>query len=77
MGQRAGMSPERVYDETEMSKRIVRDYGTMTQQELTAVAREAHRREQTARYAKGRRSWKAVWRAAEAELANRRTSARN
>lgn len=62
---------------SEMPKRIARDYRSMTDQELRATAREARRREETARYAKGRRSWKAVWSAAEEELANRRTSARN
>jgi hypothetical protein len=77
MGQRAGISPERVYDETEMAKRIVRDYRSMTEPELRATAREAHRREEAARYAKGRRAWKAVWSAAEEELANRRTSTSN
>jgi len=78
MGQRAEMSPERVYDETDqMPKRTVRDYRSMTDQELRATAREARRREETARYAKGRRSWKAVWTAAEEELANRSASARN
>jgi hypothetical protein len=55
-----------------MAKRIVRDYRSMTEHELRATAREAHRREKTARYAKGRRSWQAVWRAAEEELASRR-----
>jgi len=71
------MSLERVYDETEMPKRTVRDYRSMTERELRATAREAHRREEAARYAKGRRAWKAVWSAAEEELANRRTSAGN
>jgi hypothetical protein len=72
------MSPERVYDESDqMPKRTVRDYRSMTDQELRATAREARRREETARYAKGRRSWRAVWSAAEEELANRRMSARN
>jgi len=69
------MSRERVYDESEMPKGVVRDYRSMTEQELRATAREAHRREETARFAKGRRSWKAVWSAAEEELANRAASA--
>jgi len=67
------MSPERVYAETTMPKRIVRDYRSMTEQELRDTAREARRREKAARYAKGRRSWKSVWTAAEGELANRRS----
>jgi hypothetical protein len=54
-----------------MAKKIVRDYGSMSLDELRATAREAHRREQSARYAKGRRGWKSVWQAAEAELARR------
>jgi hypothetical protein len=58
---------------SEMPKRIVRDYRSMTEKELRATAREAHQREETARYAKGRRSWKSVWSAAEEELADRRT----
>jgi hypothetical protein len=58
-------------------QRTVRDYRSMTEPELRATAREAHRREEAARYAKGRRAWKAVWGAAEEELANRRTSASN
>ena len=62
--------------ESGMPKRIVRDYRSMTEQELSATAREAHRREETARHAKARRSWKSVWSAAEEELANRRASAR-
>jgi hypothetical protein len=57
---------------TEMSKRIARDYRSMTEQELRDTAREARRREKAGRYAKGRRSWKSVWAAAEEELANRR-----
>lgn len=76
-GERAGMSPERSTMNSEMPGRIVRDYRSMTDQELRATAHEARRREETARYAKGRRSWKAVWSAAEEELASRRTSARN
>jgi hypothetical protein len=54
-----------------MSKRIVRDYRSMSGDELRATARDAHRREETAPYAKGRRSWKRVWQAAEEELARR------
>jgi hypothetical protein len=38
---------------SEMPKRIARDYRSMTDQELRATAREARRREETARYAKG------------------------
>jgi hypothetical protein len=71
------MSSERVYDETGMPRRNVRDYRSMTEEELRATAREAHRREETAKYAKGRRSWKAVWSAAEEELANRRAPSRD
>ena len=70
----AGMSAERVYHEFEMPKKTVRDYRSMTKDELRATAREAHQREETTRYAKGRRAWKAVWSAAEEELENRRTS---
>jgi hypothetical protein len=54
-----------------MPKRIVRDYRSMSREELRATAREAHRREETAPYAKGRRDWKQVWQAAEEELARR------
>ena len=54
-----------------MPKRIVRDYGAITDDELRATAREARRREETAHYAKGRRSWKGVWQAAAEELARR------
>jgi hypothetical protein len=68
------MSPERVYDEFEMPKKTVRDYRSMTKDELRTTARKAHQREETARHAKGRRAWKAVWSAAEEELENRRTS---
>jgi len=56
-------------------KRLVRDYRSMTAQELRATARDAHRREETARYAKGRRSWKSVWQAAEEELQRREITA--
>ena len=52
-------------------KHLVRDYGSMSVEELRETARMARRQEQTAPYAKGRRSWKAVWQAAEAELARR------
>jgi hypothetical protein len=45
----------------------------MTVDELRVTAREAHRREESARFAKGRRSWKSVWQAAEEELARRET----
>ena len=47
----------------------------MTAHELRATARDAHRREETARYAKGRRSWKSVWQAAEEELQRREIEA--
>ena len=60
-----------------MPKRNVRDYRCMTEEELRAIAREAREREETAKYAKGRRSWKAVWKAAEEELANRRAQSKN
>jgi hypothetical protein len=56
-------------------KRLVRDYRSMTLQELRATARDAHRREENARYAKGRRSWKSVWHAAEEELRRREIEA--
>jgi hypothetical protein len=55
-----------------MPKKIVRDYRSMSLDELRSTAREAHRREKSARYAKGRRGWKSVWQAAEAELALRK-----
>jgi len=78
LGQRAGKSRDRsTMKSDQMPKRTVRDYRSMTDQELRATAREARRREETARYAKGRRSWRAVWTAAEEELANRRASAMN
>jgi hypothetical protein len=54
-----------------MPKKVVRDDQAMTIAELRATARDAHRREESARYAKGRRSWKAVWEAAEKEIARR------
>ena len=59
------------YDEPVMPKRTVRDYRSMTIQELRATARDAHRREDSAPYAKGRRAWKSVWVAAEHEIARR------
>jgi hypothetical protein len=59
-----------------MPKKIVRDYRSMSLEELQATARDAHRREETARYAKGRRSWKSVWQAAEMELASRELTAK-
>ena len=43
----------------------------MTEDELRTTAREGHREEVTARYNKGRRSWKRVWQQAEAELQRR------
>ena len=54
-----------------MPKKIVRDYHSMSVDKLRATAREAHRREMSVRHAKGRRSWKSVWQAAEGELARR------
>jgi hypothetical protein len=54
-----------------LMRKLVRDYRSMTTEELRAAAREAHRREETARYAKGRRAWKSVWQAAEDELRRR------
>jgi hypothetical protein len=49
----------------------LRDYRSMTEEELQATARQAHKQEETAPYAKGRRSWKSVWQAAEEELRRR------
>jgi hypothetical protein len=49
-----------------MRKRI-HDYHAMTTEDLRDLAREAHRREVSARYAKGRRSWKSAWQEAEDE----------
>jgi hypothetical protein len=60
-----------------MPKRIVRNYRSMSVAELRATAREARRREESAPYAKGRRSWKRVWQAAEAELARRENASGN
>jgi hypothetical protein len=54
-----------------MPKYVVHDYRSMSVEELRATAREARHQENAARYAKGRRSWKGVWQAAEAELARR------
>lgn len=51
-------------------KHVVRDYRSRTVVQLRETVRVA-RQEATARYAKGRRSWKEVWLAAEAELAPR------
>lgn len=48
-----------------------RDYRSATEEELRAMARRAHRQEETAPYAKGRRAWKSVWQAAEEELRRR------
>jgi hypothetical protein len=47
------------------------DYRAATEEELRALARRAHQREETAPYAKGRRAWKSVWQAAEEELRRR------
>jgi hypothetical protein len=54
-----------------MAKRIVRDYRSMTIEELGAAVREAKSREKAARYAKGRRGWKQAWQEAEQELLRR------
>lgn len=54
-----------------MPKHVVRDYRSMSVEELRETARRAHNEEQSVRYSKGRRSWKAVWQAAETELARR------
>jgi hypothetical protein len=59
-----------------MPKKIVRDYRSMTIDELRATAREARERERSARYAKGRRGWKSFGQAAEAELARRENGIR-
>jgi hypothetical protein len=56
-------------------RKLVRDYKAMTAQQLRATAKEAHRRERTAPFAKGRRGWKSVWQAAEEELSRRETPA--
>jgi len=48
-----------------------RDYRSMIAGDLRALARRAHRQEETAPYAKGRRAWKSVWQAAEEELRRR------
>ena len=53
-----------------MRKRA-RDYRAMSAEQLRETANEAHRRERTARFAKGRRAWKSVWEAAEEELRRR------
>jgi hypothetical protein len=53
-----------------MKKRL-QDYTSATDKELRAMARRAHRQEETAPYAKGRRAWKSVWQAAEEELRRR------
>jgi hypothetical protein len=50
-----------------MPKKIVRDYRSMTAHQLRETARDAHKREARSPYAKGRRSWKSVWQAAEEE----------
>jgi hypothetical protein len=47
------------------------DYRSATKEELQAMARRAHREEEAAPYAKGRRAWKSVWQAAEEELRRR------
>jgi hypothetical protein len=54
-----------------MPKHVVRDYRSLTVEELRSTVREARRREVTAPYAKGRGSWKSFWQAAETELARR------
>jgi hypothetical protein len=56
-------------------RKLVRDYKAMTVEQLRATAMEAHQRERTAPYAKGRRGWKSVWLAAEEELQRREASA--
>jgi SAM-dependent methyltransferase len=57
-----------------MRKRV-RDYKAMTAEQLRATAKQAHKRELAAPYAKGRRGWKSVWQAAEEELQRRERSA--
>ena len=52
-------------------KKRERDYRSVAEEELRAMARHARRQEQTAPYAKGRRAWKSVWQAAEEELRRR------
>lgn len=47
------------------------DYQAMTEAELRAVVREGKRREETARFNKGRRSWGQHWRDAQKELDRR------
>jgi hypothetical protein len=56
-------------------RKLVRDYKEMTVNQLRATAKEAHQRERTAPFAKGRRGWKSVWQAAEEELQRREASA--
>ena len=56
-------------------RKLVRDYRAMSIEQLRATAKEAHRRERIARFAKGRRGWKSVWQAAEEELQRRETIA--
>jgi hypothetical protein len=58
-------------------KKIVHDYRSMTISELRDLARKAHRQEETARYAKGRRTWKSAWQAAEDELRRRGVAERD
>jgi hypothetical protein len=47
------------------------DYRFLSVQALRSTARHAHQKEETARFAKGRRAWKAVWQSAEEELRRR------
>lgn len=54
-----------------MAKRRVHDYRSMSEAQLRALAREARGQERDARYAKGRRSWKAAADQAESELQRR------
>jgi hypothetical protein len=54
-----------------MPKRRVHDYRSMSEAQLRALAREARAQERAARYAKGRRSWKAAAEQAEDELRRR------
>jgi hypothetical protein len=55
----------------ERVKRLVHNYRSMTIEQLRQLARGAHLREETARYAKGRRASKSVWKSAEDELRRR------
>ena len=57
-----------------MAKRRVWDLRSMTEEQLRAAIIEAEGRERSARYNKGRRSWKRLHESARAELERRSRS---